>query len=467
MFDHEGISELSAQPELMIDSIPWQNWGLPAPPGYEAVWAANQGTDMGQQNAGDTLASNRTRSGRRVNQPAARDVEVAPINRPAAPVKTGAQKRKRQNRQINIVCTGCYRGNSPSNNLIVLCDKCDAPWHQKCHNPNIDNEVVEIPEMNWFCISCKPDQGQRAQTKSGKKVAAKGNKAGRPKKRIVSEQQVGGTYYSEEERRTYLSSLSHELLVQLVVKISNEWPSVPMFPPNMQPVTAFPPSAPAAPHINQASNSTSKEVTGFSLLDERNPQGMDPKHQIGVAPSTTAPDPTSMNADGLVTAIARENPIDPALLEPSSEPTTDQGFAGISHAHPATPNPRHPSTTVLKYTPRASRANIPARKTSIVSWNSNMLTDDESSYSQSRPESPTQFASRSSQVGSHHESDYDSEDYRAYPQAGQGFQVSSDPNDLAVMAEDNHCPTFSHSIGGTAQKTQKKNVSPLRQRKQW
>ncbi|KAJ5582150.1 Zinc finger PHD-finger [Penicillium sp. DV-2018c] len=461
LFDHEGVSELSAQPELMSNSISWPDWGLPLPPGYEADWAANQSAGMNQQNGGDMLSSNRTRSGRRINQPAARDVEVAPINRPPAPVKAGARKRKRQNRQINIICNGCYRGNSPSNNLIVLCDSCDAPWHQKCHNPNIDNEIVEVPEMNWFCIGCKPDQGQRTQIKSGKKVSAKGHKGTYQKVRVVSKQQVGGIHYSEEERRAYLSSLSHEMLVQLVIKVSNEWPSVPMFPPNLQSVTASTPSLPPSSHINQPSNSTPNAAPGFPFFDEKNmavnSQSMDPRHQSGVAPSTTAPHAISTNAAGLSTTMAPENAIDPALLEPAGETTTDQGFAGISHAHPApivpapavtapsaTTNPLHPSTTVLKYAARAAKTNIPARKTSNSSWNSNLLTDGESSDSQSRPRSPPPFVSRSSQVGSYHESDYDSEDYRAYPQPGQGFQVSSDPNDLAILAEDGNCPTFSH-----------------------
>ncbi|KAJ5130752.1 uncharacterized protein N7515_006791 [Penicillium bovifimosum] len=460
MFDHEGVSELSAQSELLSDSIPWQNWGLPLPPGYETAWAANQGTGTSEQNVGDTLSSNRTRSGRRINQPAARDAEVAPINRPPAPVKAGAQKRKRQNRQINIVCTGCYRGNSPSNNLIVLCDSCDAPWHQKCHNPNIDNEAVEVPDMDWFCIRCRPDQGQRTQTKSGKKVAAKGNKPGRPKIPVVSEKQVGGYRYSEEKRRAYLSSLSHE-----TSDVS----------PNLQSVTAFTPSTPAASHINQTSNPTSKAAASFPFLDginmSVNPQSMATRHQSGVAPSSAVSGPTSMTADGLSTSMAPETAINPSLLQSAGETITDQHFAGISHAHPAptvpaptvtapsaTTNPRHPSTTVLKYTARPSKANIPARKTSISSWNSNLLTDDESSLSQSRPQSPAPFASRASQVGSHNESDYDSEDYRAYPPAGQGFQLSSDQNDLAILAEDRNCSTFSHSVRGVAQKAAKKNA---------
>ncbi|KAJ5184707.1 Zinc finger PHD-finger [Penicillium cf. griseofulvum] len=470
IFDHDGVSE-GAQPlpshmELVTDSIPWESWGSSALPQEETVWTTAGDTEM-HQNASAALASNRTRSGRRITQPVIRETETVTTKGP--PVKT-AKKRKRLNRQVNIVCTGCYRGHSPSNNLIVLCDSCDAPWHQKCHSPNIDNEVIEVSDMDWFCIKCKPEQ---IQTKSRKKDAKNGKKVGRPKKQLVFEHQIGGNYYSEEERRAYLSSLSHDSLVQLVVKVSNEWPSVPIFPPDMQPVTDFTPSPSATPHNHRASKPTPKKNAGSTLLDwgnlespSENATAMDPNQPIDKASDTIAPQATALDADKLFAAIVSDTAPEPDPPAALGDITTDQVFAEIPHAHASTTAPQ-PSTTTTSQTPsRATRTR--ARKASYVSSNSDLLTDEESSYSQSRLQSPTPSASQSSQVGSQHESDYDPEDFRSYPKAGQGFQVPSTPSDLDIMAEDKNCSTFSHSIRGSAKKAQsKKPYSPLGQHKQW
>ncbi|KAJ5514752.1 Zinc finger PHD-finger [Penicillium fimorum] len=485
IFDHEGVPKgiqpLPSQLELVADNMLWESLASPAFPQEEAVCTTAGATETGQQNASAALASNRTRSGRRVTQPALRETE--PVTTKGPPVKAAAKKRKRMNRQVNIVCTGCYRGHSPSNNLIVLCDSCDAPWHQKCHNPNIDNEVIKIPEMDWFCIKCKPEQRQTTQTKPGKKAATNVKKVGRPKKQPVTEPQMGGNYYSEEERRAYLSSLSHDSLVQLVVKVSNEWPSVPIFPHDMQPVTDFTPSHSATPHNNRGSKPTPKKIARSALLDwgslespSEDANAMDSNQQMGETSGTIAPEATVLDADKLFAAMVTDAPPDPAPPAALGDIPTDQILAGISHAHPSITAPQ-PSTTTTSQTPsrttrrctsRAAPAVRRARKASFVSSNSDLLTDEESSYSESRLQSPTPSASQSSQVGSQHESDYDPEDYRAYPEAGQGFQVPSTPRDLDIMAEDKDCPTFSHSIRGSAKDAQsKKPHSPLRQHKQW
>ncbi|CAI7647854.1 unnamed protein product [Penicillium glandicola] len=445
IFDHEGVSEgihpLSSHPELLTDNIHWEHWGSPAPPQEEAVWTTAEATETGQ-NANTALASNRTRSSRRTTQPAVRETE--PVTKKGPPVKAVAKKRKRLTRQ-------------------------------KCHNPNIDNEVIEIPDMNWFCIKCKPGQRQTAQTKSQKKTATKAKKVGRPPKQPMAGSQIGGNYYSEEERRAYLSSLSHDSLVQLVVKVSNEWPSVPIFPPDMQPVTDFTPSLSATPHSHRASKPTPEKNAGSALLDwenlespSENANAMDSNRRVNNGSDTTAPEATALDADKLFAAMVSDAAPNPAPAAALGGITAGHIFAGNSHAHPSTTAPQA-STTASSQTPsRATRrfnsqaTATHARKASFVSSNSDLLTDDESSYSQSRLQSPTPSASLSSQVGSQHESDYDPEDYRAYAEAGQGFQVPSTPSDLDIMAENKDCPTFSHSMRGSAKGTRnKKPHSPL------
>ena len=474
IFDHEGVSEtiqpLSSHPELMSDNIPWGTWGSPAPLQEQTVWTTAGATET-DRNASTDLALNRTRSGRRITQPTIRETEFVAIK---APVKVAAKKRKRPNRQVNIICTGCYRGHSPSNNLIVLCDSCDAPWHQKCHSPNIDNKVIEISEMNWFCIKCKPKQRQTTQTKYQKNGATKMNKVERP----VSESQIGGNHYSEEERRAYLSSLSHDSLVKLIVRVSNEWPSVPMFPPDMQPVTNPTLSPSTTPHNNRASKPTPKENVRSALLDWENPKpsfknasDMESNQRIGKTSYTAAPEATAVDAEKLFAAMVSDTVSDPASPATLSGITAGQSSTGISHAHASTTAPQTATTTsqtpsraTRRFPSQAAPAAARARKASFVSSNSDLLTDNESSYSQTLTPSPSQ----SSHVGSQHGSDYDPEDYRAYPEAGQGFQVPSTPSDLDIMAEDKNCLTFSHSFRGSAKQAQnEKPFSPSCQRRQW
>lgn len=80
-----------------------------------------------------------------------------------------------------IVCAICERGESMPPNEIVLCDHCGLGmisvskfmlstfcivfypmllitfcllgYHQKCHNPEIGEEVLQ-PEVMWNCRSC-------------------------------------------------------------------------------------------------------------------------------------------------------------------------------------------------------------------------------------------------------------------------------------------------------------------------
>lgn len=55
----------------------------------------------------------------------------------------------------NIVCTICRDGTSVKQNWIVFCDKCDAPYHQLCHKPKIEDTVIEDSQTEWICAKCK------------------------------------------------------------------------------------------------------------------------------------------------------------------------------------------------------------------------------------------------------------------------------------------------------------------------
>jgi PHD-finger len=38
--------------------------------------------------------------------------------------------------------------------MIVFCDGCNMAYHQFCHDPPIEKDVVQIAEKEWFCNSC-------------------------------------------------------------------------------------------------------------------------------------------------------------------------------------------------------------------------------------------------------------------------------------------------------------------------
>ena len=45
--------------------------------------------------------------------------------------------------QCQMFCSICAGGSSLLNNRIVMCDLCDAPFHQLCHYTPIDNILAE------------------------------------------------------------------------------------------------------------------------------------------------------------------------------------------------------------------------------------------------------------------------------------------------------------------------------------
>lgn len=90
----------------------------------------------------------KTKSGRAVNKPT-QYVPVIPEAKPEG------KKRRPYRRNIEAaVCKMCNRGTSPSTNQIVFCDGCGTPYHQYCHDPPIESDVVEIPDKEWFCSTC-------------------------------------------------------------------------------------------------------------------------------------------------------------------------------------------------------------------------------------------------------------------------------------------------------------------------
>ncbi|KAG9230465.1 origin recognition complex subunit 4 C-terminus-domain-containing protein [Amylocarpus encephaloides] len=68
----------------------------------------------------------------------------------------------------DTACSICSKLNSRKGNQILLCDKCNSGFHQKCC------AVLVIPEGEWFCKECRPDNLNSDTTLSslGVKISA-------------------------------------------------------------------------------------------------------------------------------------------------------------------------------------------------------------------------------------------------------------------------------------------------------
>ncbi|KAJ5084427.1 hypothetical protein NUU61_009006 [Penicillium alfredii] len=390
----------------------------------EDVIKAGPDSETEEEEASAAPAESRTtRSGRVTNRPAAYGSVDAVANKEAAPTSKTSRKRKRvyRKKDANIVCARCQRGNSPSTNAIVFCDGCNAAWHQKCHDPPIDNEVIRVKEMEWYCHECKPtqkpaDEQNRPLAKPRK--TQKRSQFMHPRQK-VPQLELGGDQFTADERRAYLSALSHASLVELLVNVSSRNPSVPMFPANMHelPASAFP--APMSQPANDAVPSTA------------------PKIKLKKRSRTTA---------------ALEE--DPAV---ENDPEADTRPRKRTRAVSAPVKPSAAKAAATKGKPKAKGRSrtAPVRQASEARSTADQSTS-ESTVTRTRDRSPTPFPSvaerAESEAAEREEEDeeYYVEDHRVYPRAGNGFCPPSD--DLDILREDPDCSTFSHALHGPAKR---------------
>lgn len=314
-----------------------------------------------------------TKSGRQVNRPSlyvpppAPSPSVGSKNTTAVPSPSSnlvttpgsARKRKRvmrKGKDINANCVHCQRGHSPFTNAIVFCDSCNRAWHQLCHDPCIDREVVLVKEKEWMCKECRPVSLSSTQPTVVRSDPYAVQTQPAQVKLQIPPLEVGGSGFSGDECRGYLSSLSHATLVELLVTLTDRNPDLPIFPGNLKslPSSKFPLqsgmsfSVSAAPANPLAAGGLSQESTNNSI---------------------------SINGNGDTTA--EQPPID-----------------------------NNPSTAGKKR--------------------------------------------RHGEISEDDEAEYEIEDHRLYPRAGNGLHLSLNPDDLDIMQEDPACPTFSYSLHGSA-----------------
>lgn len=154
-----------------------------------------------------------TRSGRAVAKPT--------TFVPSIPSPTTGQKRKRPFNRKNpelAVCKVCLRPHSPATNMIVFCDGCNTPYHRYCHHPPIDQQVVDVIDMEWYCSECNVN-----------KPAEPEQQPQQPQMNIDAF--VSGQGLTEQQKRASLSLLPASALVTLLLRADAIQAQLPIFPP--------------------------------------------------------------------------------------------------------------------------------------------------------------------------------------------------------------------------------------------
>ncbi|PGH04068.1 hypothetical protein GX51_03738 [Blastomyces parvus] len=231
--------------------------------------------DSSSDESSDEAASvtTQTKSGRQIHRPTVFYPALATTGSgsptgPDASSSSQARKRRRvyrKGREVNIVCKRCERGHSPAANVIVFCDDCNRPWHQFCHDPPIEKEVITVKELEWFCIECRPpansSSAEMPATSNGQQSSITRIDASNYLPTLPSQTKVGGARFSLEQQRGYLCSLSHSHLVNILLDISSSTPELPIFPENL---LDLPSSTLLQPTIQSTTNDKPPLVSGKS-----------------------------------------------------------------------------------------------------------------------------------------------------------------------------------------------------------
>ncbi len=173
-------------------------------------------SEMTEQDKPDSAAPTpppltKTKSGRHVQKPTTYN--------PAA-MDASTKKRVHYGKRTaeQALCKKCTRMHSPASNQMVFCDGCNDGWHQLCHDPWIDDAVVQNTNQSWFCAGC---------TEKRNRHLAKKQKVEQPRGPPPKESWASKT---PQQRRAYLLTLSHQELVAMLMLGLELHPDMPIFP---------------------------------------------------------------------------------------------------------------------------------------------------------------------------------------------------------------------------------------------
>lgn len=127
-----------------------------------------------------------TKSGRQILKPDTYD----PAAEQNAKKSTKLVKRTAE----QALCKKCTRMHSPASNQMVFCDGCNDPWHQRCHDPWIEDEIIKDPNIHWYCMACQAKR-ERLQPKKKVELPRFGSWAGRSTAQVSF---IFNTYMSKE-----------------------------------------------------------------------------------------------------------------------------------------------------------------------------------------------------------------------------------------------------------------------------
>ncbi|CAG8701042.1 23905_t:CDS:2, partial [Racocetra persica] len=173
-----------------------------------------------------------------------------------------------QDTSDDIVCTICRDGRSPKNNRIVLCDKCDIPYHQQCHKPPIESRVVEIPDAEWMCAKCE----EALRGRKRRKVDSSNTSSGSISVSSDIFRGSSGNGLTEEQR----------VLIDLILIAEKLHPDLPLYPADIKEKIA-----------NSAHAITSTSNPNPPLVDERQTSGLNPVSIPPPDPRVPIPTPVS------------------------------------------------------------------------------------------------------------------------------------------------------------------------------
>ncbi|KAK0636567.1 hypothetical protein B0T17DRAFT_484347 [Bombardia bombarda] len=156
-----------------------------------------------------------TKSGRQVLKPTTYN--------PSAMDQLNTKKRVHYGKRTaeQALCRRCSRMHSPTSNQMVFCDGCNEGWHQKCHEPWIEDATVRDQSRAWFCAECKGKRDQRQQQQHVHK---------RQKTEPRAKESWAGR--TPQHKRAFLSTLPQQELVAMIMAGLELYPDLPIFPPS-------------------------------------------------------------------------------------------------------------------------------------------------------------------------------------------------------------------------------------------
>ncbi|KAJ5672293.1 hypothetical protein N7507_001420 [Penicillium longicatenatum] len=390
------------------------------------------------------------------------------------PATAASRKGKRATKkEANITCVKCNRGSSPSNNMIVFCDGCNDTWHQKCHDPTIDDHVVQVADAEWRCHKCKLTQEMAAVPKKGKTPITQKKKVPALPKEKAPIHQNEDAPASRKERASATPNRT--------APAASEEP-VPAFTMGLLPApqkgTASAPQkrksfihprtgrAGAPPRFCKGteysidarraylSQLAHAELVELAVnLSVENPQvEMFPRdmenyfnanyayptqhHSTGAAALKKRRREDSQDPNPAVTNAAKRARTMPPPERPAARPNTRSQSAtasfgsGRNHKKVLTSN-SIPKTLQDILDKKARDAEF------YRTWSGTASTSLSSAMSHKSELSQMILAKIP--------------DHRQYPAAGNGFSLAMQPEDLDILQEDEDCTTFSHAFGAATQ----------------